>query len=65
MNSSPPPNPVQWFFNACLLILFGVVALSVAVDLLQAIWYWVLGILLLGGGIAIAVIAWRIWRKPW
>ncbi|MDG4668664.1 hypothetical protein [Mycobacterium sp. 236(2023)] len=65
MNSSPPSNPVQWFFNACLLILFGVVALSVAVDLLQAIWYWVLGMLLLGGGIATAVIAWRIWRKPW
>ncbi|MEH3138770.1 MAG: hypothetical protein PGN37_01060 [Mycobacterium kyogaense] len=64
-NHSPSGNPFGWFLNACLLILFGVVALSVAVHLLQSIWYWVLGFLLLGVLIAVGITAWRIWRKPW
>jgi hypothetical protein len=64
-NHSPSNNPIQWFFNACLLILFGVIALSVAIDLLQAIWHWVLGFILLAAGIAAGIIAWRIWRRPW
>ena len=64
-NHSPSKNPIQWFFHACLLILFGVVALSVAVHLLQAIWVWVLGFVIVAGLITIVVVAWRMWRRPW
>lgn len=62
---SPSNNPIQWFFNACLLLLFGTVALSVAVHLLQAIWWWVLGFLVLVAVVVIGVAAWRFWRRPW
>jgi membrane protein implicated in regulation of membrane protease activity len=64
-NHSPSNNPLQWFFHACLLILFGAIALSVAVHLLQAIWPWVLGFALLIGATIVGVIAWRAWRRPW
>jgi hypothetical protein len=62
---SPTNDPIQWFFNACLLILFGTIALTVAIDLLQSIWPWVLGFMLIAGGTAIAVVVWRFWRRPW
>ena len=65
MNNTPSNSPITWFFNACLLVLFGIIALSVAVHLLQAIWPWVLGFMLTIGGITVAVIALRIWRRPW
>jgi membrane protein implicated in regulation of membrane protease activity len=64
-NHSPSNNPLQWFFNACLLILFGVIALSVAVHLLQAIWPWVLGFVLFAAAVTVGVVMWRIWRRPW
>lgn len=64
-NHSPFNNPFQWFFHTCLLVLFGVIALSAAVHLLQSIWPWVLGFILVIGGFTIALIAWRIWRRPW
>ncbi|MBB3602756.1 putative membrane protein YdbT with pleckstrin-like domain [Mycolicibacterium sp. BK556] len=64
-NHSPSNHPLQWFFHACLLILFGVIALSVAIHLLQAIWPWVLGFALLAGAVIVGVIAWRAWRRPW
>jgi uncharacterized membrane protein YdbT with pleckstrin-like domain len=63
--SSRSNNPIQWFFHACLLLLFGVIALSVAIRLLQAIWPWVLGIVIIAGLLVVAVVAWRIWRRPW
>ena len=62
---SPPNNPMSWFFNACILLLFGMIALSVVVDLLRCIWPWILCIALVGGGITAGFIACRIWRKPW
>lgn len=64
-NQSPSNNPIQWFFNACLFLLLGTVALSVAVHLLQAIWAWVVGFVILGIIIAVAVAGWRFWRRPW
>ena len=64
-NHSPSNNPLQWFFNACLLILFGVIALSVAVHLLQAIWPWVLGFILFAVAVTVGVIVWRIRSRPW
>ncbi len=64
-NHSPGSDPIRWFFNACLLILFGIVALSIAVRVLQTIWPWALGLLLLIGSCTIGVILWRAWRRPW
>ena len=64
-NHSPSNNPFQWFFNACLLVLFGVVALSVAVHLLQGIWPWAVAIALIASALVVSVIAWRFWRRPW
>lgn len=64
-NQSPSNNPFQWFFNACLLLLFGTVALSVAVRLLQAIWAWVVGFVVLGIIVVVAVAGWQFWRRPW
>ena len=64
-HSSPPKNPFQWFFNACLLLLFGTVALTVAIHMLQVIWPWLLGVALIAGLITIGVIVWRVRRRPW
>jgi uncharacterized membrane protein YdbT with pleckstrin-like domain len=47
----PKPTMSQSFFKACLLILFGIVALWIAVDLLAHFWGW----LLLAAGVAGAV----------
>jgi uncharacterized membrane protein YgdD (TMEM256/DUF423 family) len=63
--SSPSNNPIQWFVHACVLLLIGTVALTVAIHLLQAIWPWLLGIALLAGAIMVSVVVWRIRRRPW
>lgn len=55
----------QKFFNACLLILGGVIVLALAIQLLSQIWVWiVLGIVIIATG----WIAFRIWmarRNRW
>lgn len=48
-------DPVGWFLSVCLTVLIGVVALVVAVELVQALWVWlvvgvVLVLLVVGGG---------------
>lgn len=63
--SDPLNNPARWFFHACLLLLLGVIALSVAIHLLQAIWPWALGLAVLAGATATAVTVWRVRRRPW
>jgi uncharacterized membrane protein YdbT with pleckstrin-like domain len=64
-NHSPSNNPIKWFFNTCLLLLFGVIALSVAIDLLRTNWPWFLGIFIIAGIVVVAAIAWQHWRRPW
>ncbi len=66
MNDKDPfKDPFKWFFNACLLVLFGVAALSVATDLLSRIWPWALGIGLLVGAVAAGIAVWQARRRPW
>jgi len=51
-------NPASWpqkFFNACLLILLGFIALAVAVHFIELIWPWLLSAALLAAGVFIAV----------
>ena len=59
-DETPTPTPTS-FFRACLLILGGIVALWLALELLAQFWGW----LLLIFGIALvwwcAVIAYRYW----
>lgn len=64
-DKDPTKNPIAWFFHACLLVLFGVVALSVAIDLLSQIWPWLLTIGILIGGIAVGIAIWQDRRRPW
>ncbi len=61
MSRDTPPPVTSRFFRACLLILGGVFALWLAIDLLAQFWGWVLLI-----GVAVAVLclgvaAWRYW----
>ncbi|EXJ51484.1 MULTISPECIES: hypothetical protein [unclassified Microbacterium] len=55
----------QKFFNACLLILGGVIVLALAIQLLSQIWVWVvIGLAAFAAG----WIAFRIWmarRNRW
>jgi hypothetical protein len=57
-----PRSLSQHFFTAMMLLLSGVVALWVALDILARIWGW----LVLGGLVALGVIVaikWLRWRR--
>lgn len=43
------------FFHACLLILGGMIALSLAVDVLRCIWPWLIGAVAVAAVIYVAV----------
>jgi tellurite resistance protein TehA-like permease len=61
-------NPTSWpgkFFSACLLILLGVVALGLAVDLIETIWPWLLGASLLMAAVVVAVWILRARSRRW
>lgn len=61
MSESTPPTIVQRFFRACILILGGIVALWLALELLAQVWGW---LLLLAGIVLVlcaAVYAYRYW----
>jgi uncharacterized membrane protein YdbT with pleckstrin-like domain len=61
MPDSTPPSIFQRWFRACLLILGGVLALWLALELFARLWGW----LLLAVGIALmlwcGVAAYRYW----
>ncbi|MCP2290948.1 hypothetical protein [Nocardia amikacinitolerans] len=66
MNEQDPiKDPVNWFFRASLLLLFGAVALTIAIDLLSQIWFPLLvsGLLVIAIGVGIAI--WQARRRPW
>ncbi len=61
MADSTPPTIVQRFFRACLLILGGIAALWLALDLLAQFWGWVVLIVVIALVLWCAVIAYRYW----
>ena len=62
MTLSPEPkNLISKFVTACVLFLVGVVALTIALDLLAKIWPWLALIAGLAG--ALAVMTWIVRRR--
>lgn len=63
MDRDTPRSLAQRFFDGCLLLLGGCLALWAATVLLTRIWVW----LLVGGMVVVlvtaTVIAYRIWRE--
>jgi hypothetical protein len=52
---------ISKFVTACVLFLVAVVALTLAIDLLAKIWYWVALIAALAG--VVAVVTWIVRRR--
>ena len=61
MSDPKPPTIVQRFFRACLLILGGMIALWLALELLAQFWGWILLILVVVLVLCAAVYAYRYW----
>ncbi|WP_295103914.1 hypothetical protein [uncultured Microbacterium sp.] len=61
MSEQKPSTIVQRFFRACLLILGGIVALWLAVELLAQFWAWVLLISVIVLVLCVGVWAYRYW----
>lgn len=61
MADSTPPTIVQRFFRACLLLLGGVAALWLALDLLSQFWGWIVLISAILLMLCAAVWAYRYW----
>ncbi|WP_033106690.1 hypothetical protein [Microbacterium profundi] len=61
MADDTPPNIVQRFFRACLLVLGGIVALWLALELLAQFWGWLLLIAAIALILCAAVWAYRYW----
>jgi uncharacterized membrane protein YdbT with pleckstrin-like domain len=61
MADPKPPTLVQRFFRACLLILGGILALWIALEILAQFWGWILltGVIVLT--LCAAVWAYRYW----
>jgi uncharacterized membrane protein AbrB (regulator of aidB expression) len=55
--SDQPAAMTRSFFHACLLILGGMIALSMAVDVLRCIWPWIITALVVAG-IVYGVVWW-------
>lgn len=64
-DSKEKPTMSQRFFTACLLILAGIVALWIALELLAKFWVWIvlLGLIVLAGWIVFRVLQAR--RDRW
>ncbi|BCK57864.1 hypothetical protein [Nocardia wallacei] len=65
MSDSEHKDPIKWFFRACLMVLFGVVALSMTIDILIQIWPWLVGVGILVGIVVVGIEVWRARRQPW
>jgi uncharacterized membrane protein len=59
------PTMSQSFFKACLLVLFGIIALAIAFELLARFWGWLALISAMVVGIWIAVKIYRAKRDRW
>ncbi|MDF3284957.1 hypothetical protein [Gordonia sp. N1V] len=63
--TEPTKNPLDWFRRFCLVVLFGAVALTIAVDLLARIWVWLCIIGIAGAVVWMIVLWWRSRSRPW
>lgn len=61
MSESKPPSIVQRFFRACLLILGGILALWIALELLAQFWVWILLVSVIVLALCAAIWACRYW----
>lgn len=61
MPDSTPPTITQRFFRACLLVLGGIVALWLALELLAQFWGWILLVGVVALILCAAVYAYRYW----
>lgn len=61
MPESTPPPITQRFFRACLLILGGIVALWMALELFARFWGWILLISVIALVLCAAVWVYRYW----
>lgn len=61
MSEPKPPTIVQRFFRACLLILGGILALWLALELLAQFWGWLLLIAAIVLILCAVVYAYRHW----
>lgn len=60
-------DPAGWFLSVCLTVLVGVISLVVAVELLRAIWVWLVSgaVLVLLGAISVRLALWWQRRRLW
>lgn len=58
-------NPFEWLLHAALMVLGAMVALALALQVLAAIWMWVVGIGLVVGGVVIGVRIYLARRTRW
>ena len=66
MGENPTPKSVaQRFFDTCLLVLGGVVALWLALQFLAQFWSWIVLVLSVAGVIWVTVLVVRARRDRW
>lgn len=58
-------GPFEWLFNAALLVLGTAIALTLALQLLAAIWPWLVAGALVIGGAALAIRIAILRRRQW
>lgn len=63
MSSDPTKSIAQRFFSVCVLILLGVLAIWLALDVLSRIWGWLVLIAAIGLSGYVAYILSRRWRR--
>lgn len=62
MSDGPSLSPMHRFFRASLLLLGGVIAITLALQLLSQIWPWIVLILSLGIMSYSIYVSYRWWR---
>lgn len=65
MTDEPKRGPVERFFHACLLVAGGALALHLAIQLLAAVWVWIVVVGLIALTAFIGVDIWRQRRNRW
>jgi uncharacterized membrane protein YdbT with pleckstrin-like domain len=61
----PKPTMSQSFFRACVLILFGVIAIAIAIDFIARFWVWLVIIAVVAAGVYFGLAYRRSRRDRW